>query len=237
MRIEVLFPEVANLYGELSNIEYVRRSCPSCEVTETSLLEKPVFLTEHVDLTYMGTMTEHSQEIVIKALSEYKEEIRESVESGKAFLITGNALEVFGKKIEDVDGTVVEGLGIFDFHTTRDMLHRFNSLYLGQYEDIEVAGYKSQFTQSYYDKDYDPMFRTIRGPGFGPGLENEGIRYKNFMASYVIGPLFILNPRLMTRILSELGSGEVKPAFEKQAMEAYEARIAEYSDPKCGFTY
>lgn len=237
MKIEVLYPEVANLYGEQSNIEYLIRSCPEAETVSTGLRETPKFLSEHVDLVYMGTMTEHAQIEVIKAFLPFKEALWDSIEHGTAFLITGNALEVFGKHIEDVEGETVRCLGLFDFHTTRDMLHRYNSLYIGKYEDLDVVGYKSQFTQSFYDKDYTPMFQTERGTGFNPEIKSEGLHYRNFMATYVIGPLFILNPQLMVRIMEELGVSGITPAFEKQAMEAYEARLNEYRDPSLSFIY
>ena len=29
MKVEILFPEVCNLYGDLQNVYYLRRCCPS----------------------------------------------------------------------------------------------------------------------------------------------------------------------------------------------------------------
>ena len=56
------------------------------------------------------------------------------------------------------------------------MMKRFNSLYLGKYGDIDVAGYKSQFTHSFYDdSSLKPLFMTERGPGFNPEVKEEGI--------------------------------------------------------------
>ena len=59
----------------------------------------------------------------------------------------------------------------------------------------------------------------------------------NFMGTYVIGPLLILNPPFTKRLLRDMGAGDVTLAFEKEAMEAYEARVKEYSDPNTGFYY
>ena len=44
MKIELLYPEIANLYGDLFNVEYLSRCC-GAEVVETSLKESPRFLT------------------------------------------------------------------------------------------------------------------------------------------------------------------------------------------------
>ena len=82
------------------------------------------------------------------------------MKDGANFLITGNALEVFGKRIEDVDGTIVDGLGLVDITTKRDMMNRFNSLYIGTFDSgkqqsgdaaggadpMKIVGFKSQFT-------------------------------------------------------------------------------------------
>ncbi len=37
MKTEILFPEVANLCGDLMNVTYLRQSCPEMEVVETGL--------------------------------------------------------------------------------------------------------------------------------------------------------------------------------------------------------
>lgn len=260
--VEVLYPEIANLYGDLANIRYLKRTLgDDCEVRETGLKERLLFLDEPetVDLVYLGTMTESSQRIVIDRLMPQRDEIKSRIEQGQRFLVTGNALEVFGKEIvddrtsclTDCDGKVIRGdvsgmpeekfhtkaLGIFDFHTTRDMLHRYNSLYLGKYGELDVVGFKSQFTQSYYDGTPEPLFQTTRGPGLNRDIKEEGIRHGNFMATYVIGPLLILNPMLMTKMLAEAGWEGVTPALEDAAMDAYRARLKEYSDPECGFEY
>ena len=69
MKVEVLFPEVCNLYGDLMNIEYLKRSAGGFDVIETSLKSEPYFTSnDDVSLIYMGTMTESAQELVLKAL-------------------------------------------------------------------------------------------------------------------------------------------------------------------------
>lgn len=235
MIIEVLYPEVGNLYGELANIDYLKRSIHDAKIINTSLNDKPSFLSQKVDLVYMGTMTESAQELVIEKLSVYTEEIKRAIENGQRFLITGNALEIFGKRIIDED-TIIDGLGIFAFYTKRAMMKRYNSLYLGDYQGIKIVGFKSQFTTSYYEEDIKPLFVTKRGAGFNREETKEGIHYRNFMATYVIGPLLILNPLFTSFLLDESGA-KYDLAFKDEAMAAYDERLKEYSDPKTGFYY
>ena len=74
MKIEILYPEIANLFGDLANIKYIKSSIPDCKVIGTDLSTKPRFLTEKdVDLVYMGTMTENSQIVAMEHLEPYKD--------------------------------------------------------------------------------------------------------------------------------------------------------------------
>lgn len=227
MKIEVLFPEVCNLYGDLANIRYLKRSVESIEIIETKLTDEPYFINNKPDLIYMGGMTEHSQELVINKLKNYKERIKELIDQNVYFLITGNAFEIFGKEILNEDGTKIECLNLYDTTAKRDMLHRFNCLYVGTFNDIKIVGFKSQFTHSYTDKELTPLFITDRSCGLNPSTMNEGVRINNFMATYVIGPLLILNPLFTKWLLKEFNI-ENELAFEKEAIDAYEYRYNDY---------
>ena len=61
-RIEVLFPEVANLYGDLSNIEYLKKCLnDDVEIIETSLNDEPAFVKQNdINLIFMAGNTKKS---------------------------------------------------------------------------------------------------------------------------------------------------------------------------------
>ena len=232
MKIEVLFPEVCNLYGDLANIRYLKKSFKDLEIIETKLTDEPYFLKHKPNLIYMGTMTEHNQELVIEKLSKYKKRIKELIDQNVYFLITGNALEIFGKEIICEDKRVIKCLDIYDTTAKRDMMHRFNSLYVGKFEDINIVGFKSQFTHSYAKKKLNPLFETVRSCGLNPDTMDEGIRINNFMATYVIGPLLILNPLFTKWLAKELGIKDTTLAYEEAALDSYNYRYNEYMQKK-----
>lgn len=223
MKIEILFPELCTLYGDAGNILYIKSSLKDAEITETHYQDKPLFAKERVDMIYIGSMSENNQLFAIKYLMPYKERLRELIEDGVVFLATGNAMELFGEYIAD-DENKWEALGLFPFYSKRKTHYfRHNSHYLGSFNDIEVVGYKSQFSFCYGDFK-DPFMKVLGGCGNTPDDLNEGIHYKNFFATYVIGPLLPFNPYLAKHIFSLAGfEGEV--AFEKEAIEAYECRL------------
>ena len=76
MKVEILFPEFCNLYGELSNIDYLEKCVKEIEIIRTPLNSIPVFINEDIDLVFMAPMTEKTQEKVISKLMPYKDKIK-----------------------------------------------------------------------------------------------------------------------------------------------------------------
>lgn len=233
MKIEILFPEFCNIYGDYGNILYLKKCLPEAEFIETSLNEEPKFITEDVDLVYMGSMTEKVQEKIIKKLMPYRETIKEQIDSEKAFLLTGNSFEIFGRYIENEDKTQIEGLGIIDIYSKREMFNRYNSIFLGEFEGIKLVGFKDQFAHQYGNNSDKYFAKAIRGAGLNRNSKLEGIRINNFIGTSILGPLLPLNPLFTKYYLQNiLKIEDAEVAYEKDAMEAYEKRLAEYKDMK-----
>ncbi len=235
MKIEYLYPEVCNLFGDIMNIRYLEQCIPQARFIYTGLNEEPAFVSQEVRLVYMGAMTERSQEIVIEKLRPYMDKIRELIDGGTVFLVTGNAPEVFGSRIQCEDGREIECLGLYDIYAVRKMMKRYSSLFLGKFGDIDVVGYKNQFTFAYGDNSKNALFQVVKGIGLNPESRLEGVRINNFIATYVLGPLLVLNPILTERFLRLLGAENTTPAYYDQSLEAYCRRVEEYSDPKFEF--
>ena len=227
MKIEILFPEFCNLFGDMYNMKYLKLCIPEAEFIETALDQIPEFTKKDIDLIYLGPMTKKTQEKEIKKLEPYKEKIEELIEKNVVFLLTGNALEVFGKYIENEDGSRIKGLEIFDVYSKRDMMHRHNSFLIGKYEDIEIVGFKSQFTMMYGDNKNNYFLEVEKGIGLNKESKLEGIKKNNFIGTYLIGPILIQNPLFTKKILEKIGVNEPKLAFEEDVISAYEARLKE----------
>ena len=237
MKIEVLYSECANLYGDLMNVTYLQQSCPDIQVVNTALKEPPRFLTEEIALVYLGSTTEKGQALISAALMPYRTALIQKIEAGQPFLVTGNALEIFGRDITADDGRQVTGLDLFGTQARQKMLARYNSLYLGKFEEADIVGFKSQFGHSYGASGLPPLFETVRGDGLCPGESGEGVRWNHFMATYLIGPLVILNPPFAKYLLRLMGVEQPQLAFEDAAYDAYLQRVAEFQKPETGFLY
>ena len=227
MKIEMLFPEVCNLFGDISNIKYLEKCIQNAEIIKTDINSEPAFAKEDVNMIYMGPMPEDIQEMAIEKLKPYKVRIEELIEKNVVFLVTGNAVEIFGKYIENEDGSKIEGLGIFDIFAKRNMLQRHNSIFLGDYEDIEIVGFKSQFTMCYGENKDNYFIDAKIGIGLNEKNTLEGIKKNNFIGTYILGPILILNPLFTKKILKILGEKE-ELAFEEEVMDAYNQRLEEF---------
>lgn len=228
IKIEFLFPEVANLYGEPFNVKYLQNSLNEVEVIETSLTDVPKFTQENIDMLYLGSMSEKSQEIVIRKLEEYKNELKDFIDKNKVVLLTGNALEVFGQYIEDESGNKIQGLGLFDTYAKRNMKSRFNTLFLGEFEaeeNIKIVGFKSTFSFSFTNNEKNYLFKSIRGCGLNKQSTLEGVRINNCFGTYLIGPLLVLNPFFTKYIMTLLGEENPTLQFEDKMMDCYNKRL------------
>ena len=228
IRIETLFPEFANLYGDHANIRYLKLCLPDAEYVEDALSEEPHFVTETPDMIYMGPMTEHQQKLVIHKLRPYIVKLNEMIEQGVIFLMTGNAMEVFWDKIENEDGSQIEGLGMFHYVAKRRMFNRYNNTVMGMLGDIRLVGFKSQFTHSYGDNSKEYLYEVTKGDGINRETKYEGVRRNNFMGTYTLGPLLILNPDFTIYIQKLLGVEKPKLVYEAAARDAYEERVRQY---------
>lgn len=232
MTIEVLYPELCSLYGDQANIAYLQKCIPDAAFHFTHNHETPRFAAGPVDLVYLGAMTESKQELALKRLMPYREQLWNRIEDGMFVLATSNSMELFGQRIQDGEKEI-PALGYFPISAKRDMDHRHNSMFLGSFDGMKIVGNKSQYSFSYGQFD-DPFIRVIGGCGMNPDAAAEGIHYKNFYATYLLGPFLILNPPFTKYLLNQMGcTGPL--AFEAEAMDAYQYRLTALERPGVNF--
>ena len=69
MKLEYLYPELGNLYGDGANMRYLRKCIPEAEYIETPLNAEPAFAGDgDVRFVYCGPMTERGQRMALPAL-------------------------------------------------------------------------------------------------------------------------------------------------------------------------
>lgn len=226
MRIEVLFGEVANLFRDDFSMRYLAQCVPGAELVYTDLFSEPRFVTEDVDVVYLGPMRDKHQSLVVGQLMPHRDRIRELIEGGTLFFAIGNGLEAFG---HDIDGE--PALGIFDYRAKHDFDHFERACVLATWDDMRVVGYKTTFSE--ITGNVHPWVTVDKGVGQPDDPVHEGIHYKNFFGTYLMGPLLICNPPLAKYVLRLLGQPDAL-AFEDAMYRSYDTRVEEYERKDIG---
>ena len=222
MKIEILFPEVCNLYGDSGNVMLLENTLKKASIIKTTLLDEPYFVKNDVDFIYMGPATPNNQKKVLEKLMPYKERLKELINKGVVFLFTGNALEIMGKSI---NGDAA--LDIFDYESFIDEGSRYTSLFIGKYKGLknEIVGYKAQSSNSNISSNY--LFNCIKEKN----IKDEGIHINNFYGTNLLGPILVLNPYFTKKLLSLIGyNGNLY--IEDELITAYKIRLKEFKNER-----
>ena len=293
MKIEILYSEFCNLYGDNGNINYLIQAIKNvhkdAEIIYTSINDEIKFISEKVDLVYIGSLSETKFNLVLCKLKEKRKEIINKINEGQLIIATGNAFDLFGEyvildrryinknfvtskenkttleyynavtydekgHIKNIDLDKIEEkykikcLGLYNTIAVTNMLLRYNSYTLAKLKNnIYLVGFKNSFTQSYIkdeelsnnnldfntsETSIEYLAKVMRGSGNSENDVNEGIRINNFIATYLLGPLFVLNPEFTRYIFNQLLEIPGEIYLEKQLKEAYQTRLIEFEDDK-----
>lgn len=240
IKIAHLYYDLMNLYGENGNVralvKHLNDMGANTEIHFLTINDKLNF--NDYDIFYIGMGSEDSQKIVIKDILKYKNDIKKAIENDKYFLITGNAYEIFGKYIIDFNKEKIETLNIFDYYTEVSDIKNVSSQ-----SNFRIVGECSGYTKFIKEKvigfqnrkgfifnNNSPLFKISYGTGNKIKDEYEGFHYKNFYATYFIGPLLIRNPFLTNYlceniILNKDKKFKFKKTKESSEIKAYNAYL------------
>ena len=187
LNILCLYNDIMNLYGDTGNINVIKY-----HLEEQNIKYKINYLSiendlkfKNYDLILIATGTENNRKIVLNHLMKYKKDIKDAIENNKFFLITGNALSMFGKKLYNE-----KALEIFDFEVTESKERISKEVIIN-----------SNITKPIYGFMNHQDITTINENNL---FENEGIHYKNFYGTYIIGPILSRNPEFLEYFLKDL---------------------------------
>lgn len=229
MRIEILYSDLCCLYGDKGNTMFLRKCLPQAEFIETALNDRPAFLEGNVELVYLCSMSEKSQELVLSRLMPHKDTIAAMAKEGNTlFLAVGNSLELLGKYIQREDGSHVEALGLFDTYAVRQTPNRFNSLMKGTFNGMTLQGFTSRFSHTFGITEDIAMIHIDTGAAMNPDSRLEGICSGNVLATYMNGPLLVSNPDFAHWFLKRIGAPVEKLPCEEALRKAYDQRIRDF---------
>ena len=194
-----LYYDLLNLYGECGNVRILKKILEeqNVDVVVKFLTVDDKLNFEDYDFVYMGMGIEDNLKIANKHLKKYKKDIQKYIEDGKYFICTGNSYELFGKEIA-FESETIKTLGIFDYKSK--ILEERKIMEISAKTDMidkELIGFMN--TGSTNDNKKGNFLKNINNTD-----ENEGIIYKHFIGTYLIGPLLVRNPELLKLIVKKI---------------------------------
>lgn len=208
-----LYYDLLNLYGENANtrciVNNLKRNNIKVNVDLKSINDKVDFT--KYDLIYISSGDEESLELAVNDIKKYKKEIKKYIEDDKFLILTGNAMDMFGKKIITLDKEI-DALNLFNYYAEYINKSKFKNAstdrIVGEVKATsklikeEIIGFQNRCDCIYNSK--SPLFKTSEKYSNDGNSNNEGFTYKNVYATHIIGPLFIRNPYFTDYILDKL---------------------------------
>lgn len=211
IKIAHLYYDLMNLYGESGNVKALK-----IQLEGQGIKTSVKFLTidddlnfKDYDVVYIGAGTENNQKMVLNHLLKYKNDIEEAIENGVHFICTGNSLELFGNTITDASNNCLKALSIFDFDCYQEEFRMVDEvLFKTNLINKYILGFQNQ--SGVIKSDNLNLFEVVKGIGSCKDSKVEGMHYKNFYGTYVIGPILVRNPELLKFIVKEIISKKDK---------------------------
>lgn len=203
MKIKILsmYPDLMNLYGSGGNVRCLERHI--CEAgAETEIIYADLgdeIDFSDIDFVYVGAGTERSQKRVLQDIKRHKSALWDYIDAGGVCLFCGNAFEMLGKSITDINGTVFEGLGYYDFHSVEEKRRVVvDTVCTCRELSSPVLGFMNKQSRTTFIP--NPLFRVTSGAGNAPDRNDEGICYKALFATQLSGPILVRNPHFRAMI-------------------------------------
>jgi len=208
LRLLALYPEQMNIYADRGNILFLQRRCEWRGIGFAYAAAGPGerFDPGAHDLVYLGGGQDRDQVAVAADMVESKREaLAAAVEDGAAMLAVCGGFQLLGHSYQLGDERL-PGLGLVDLETVREPGPRL----IGNVA-IEVdldgapqilAGFENHGGRTYLGAGAEPLGRVLEGFGNNGKDDDEGVRRRNLIGTYLHGPLLPKNAWLADWLIS-----------------------------------
>ena len=205
-----LYPELMNLYGEYGNINILKSRLENQGI-KVNLIEKSLddeLKFDDIDFIYCGSGTERNKKIALEHLKKFKKDFKDYINNNGPCLFTGNSLELLGKSIKTMNDELI-ALNVFEFNSvelsdrlTADVILKSNKF------GREVVGFINK--QSRIENNDEAIFEIEYESGLTESNSKEGFMKNNLLTTYLIGPLLIRNPELLSFFVERIVNKKYK---------------------------
>lgn len=215
IKIGVLFPTYFDLYGDNGNVLVLNRYLKSLGLcTQIVVIEQPEDI-EGCDVLLMGGGSYASQGQLHRVAPAFGEKLRGYFDLGGVGLFVCAGFQFLGSSNEKKNGLLIPCSGAFDFKTyeaERRMIGpvvtvvKLDESYSEKNEGdgrVELVGFENHLGATDIGS-FEPFGRVCFGFGNDESRRQDGMVYRNLIATYFHGPVLALNYDLAFHIIKRI---------------------------------
>jgi len=247
LRIGYFYPTLLNLYGDNGNIEILTKRAQGRSIdVEVSYVDPSVTISNevmrHFNIIFMGGGPDSGQKLMYEDLYKHKGSfVKDYIENGGVSLFICGSYQLLGHYYKAADGTILNGLGIFDLYTEHfgnykprcigNVLCELTPQLLGNpvFDSVNkvgktLVGFENHGGRTYLSSKMAPLAKVLVGYGNNAEDGTEGVIYKNSIGSYLHGPLLSKNPHLADFLIAKsLGLSSLNELDDSLILSAHTA--------------
>jgi len=216
MKLEIInmYPDILNLYGDIGNLICIEKRCEwrGIEVNiENFTIDSEVDI-NNADMILIGGGSDSGQDIISNHISNQRNLLEKFIEDEKVLLAICGSYQLFGNSYINPYNEKISCLEIFDIETksiedrlTGNILVSNNLKYDISFESAinteltDIIGFENHGGRTYHK--YDTLGDVKVGYGNNGEDKKEGMVYKNFIGTYLHGPILPKNPHIADYII------------------------------------
>lgn len=226
-----IYPRDMNIYGDWGNVLTITRRLALYgyePIVHTYNQGDP--WPEHVDMILGGGGQDTGQKKIADDFFKRADTLRQLVQENVPMLMICGMYQLFGEYFETIDGTRLDGIGVFGVYTEGRESRMIGNLVEHSEQFGDVIGYENHSGQTFLREGVQPFGQVDReGWGNNGRDRTEGAMVHNVIGTYMHGPLLPKNPKVadfLIRAAAVHGYGEFRP----QQTEEQKAELAHIND-------
>lgn len=226
-----IYPRDMNIYGDWGNVLTITRRLALYgyePIVHTYNQGDP--WPEHVDMILGGGGQDTGQKKIANDFFKRADTLRQLVQEDVPMLMICGMYQLFGEYFETIDGTRLDGIGVFGVYTEGRESRMIGNLVEHSDQFGDVIGYENHSGQTFLREGVQPFGHVDReGWGNNGRDRTEGAMVHNVIGTYMHGPLLPKNPKVadfLIRAAAVHRYGE----FRSQQTEEQKAELAHIND-------
>ncbi len=198
-----LFPDLLNLYGDFGNIIAIKHHLESLnvEVIYKKILNVKDFNKDECSFILIGGGSNREQSIATKHLQVIKEDLKILIDNNIPLLAICGGYQFLGKSYICLDGTKLEGLGIFDITTKASRVRMVGDIIVNTPQG-EIIGFENHSGETFHN--YETLGDVVIGYGNTQEKIQEGFKFNNVVGTYMHGPILPKNSLLIKWFIEKI---------------------------------